>query len=106
MLNNQKLCLRVNLRGGTLERDRGALTRAVWRSAVAWVSSPRIRVMGLGRGSTITVDLNGSNPVTLSEIRWREGGRRAVGGGDDFKERVVEVQSNQVWQDGEDVFLQ
>lgn len=28
--------------------------------------------MGLGRGSTITFELNGSNPVTLSEIRWRE----------------------------------
>lgn len=61
--------------------------------------------MGLGRGSTITVDLNGSNPVTLSEIRWGWGVWGGVGWGD-FKERLVEVQSNQVWQDGEDVFLQ
>lgn len=78
MLNNQKLCLRVNFCRGTLERDRGALKQAAQRSAVAWVSSPRIRVMGLGRGSTITVELNGSNPVTLSEIRWREGGGGGV----------------------------
>lgn len=28
--------------------------------------------MGLGRGSTITSEWRGSNPVTPSQIRWRE----------------------------------
>lgn len=52
-------------------RQRG-IEQAAWRRAVAWVSSPGIRVMGPGRGSTITSEWKGSNPVTPSQIRWRE----------------------------------
>ncbi len=60
--------------------------------------------MGLGRGSTITSEWKGSNPVTPSQIRWREkdsdkeerekeeerDGRRGYAS----EKRTAEVQSN------------
>ncbi len=87
------------------ERQRG-IEQAAWRRAVAWVSSPGIIVMGLGRGSTITSEWKGSNPVTPSQIRCREKDldkeererdkeAERDGGRDSASEkRIAEVQSN------------